>query len=157
MRKFSGIDHLKRDRKLEGETGVDLKIDADIFFTVRAASDANAAWKDKAPKVLREIKRLTNAGAPDDVVRQKFAALYSEALVIGWHGGQGADGKNKPGGPLDENGDPVPFSPSACADFLMQADDAIKAIDDYCFETQTFREARKAEVIDQGGKSSHGI
>ena len=156
MRKFSGIDHLKRDRRLEGEVGVDLKIDESIFFTVRAASDANAAWKERAPKVLREINRLTNAGAPTEVIRQKFATLYAEALVMGWHGGQDEDGKNKPGGPLDENGDPVPFSVTACTDFLMQADDAVTAIDEYCFKTQNFRQAKKVEIVEKVGESSPG-
>ena len=151
-RKFSGIDHLKRDRDIEGRIGIDIKIDSTIFLTVRAASDANAAWKDKAPKVLKEIKRLDNAGAPDDVIKRKFAELYADTLIMGWHGGQDEDGRPKPGGPCDENGDPVPFSRDACVDFLLFADDAVRKLEEYVYETGNFRAARAEGLVDTLGK-----
>jgi hypothetical protein len=138
-RKFGRIGHLKRDREIEGVTGVDLKIDGNIFLTVRAATDANAAWREKAPRVLREIRRLNNAGAPDAQVRAKLAALYADVIVIGWRG------------VVDEADEAVPFTREACLDFLMEADDAMKAIDDHCYDSQNFRAAKADEAIEQAG------
>jgi hypothetical protein len=146
-RKFSNIDDLKRDREIEGVTGINLRISDDIFLQVRAATDANPAWRDKAPKVLKEIKRLDNDGAPDEMIKKKFAELYAEALVCGWHGGIDQDGRLKPGGPRDENGDLVPFGREACVDFLLQADDAVRAIDQHCYETRNFRIARAEKIV----------
>ena len=150
--RFDNIDDLIRDRKIEGEVGINLKIKEGIILLVRAASDANPLWKAKAPKALREIARLRNNGATDAVLNGKIAELYADTLVFGWHGGQQEDGTLLPGGPI-MNGQIVPFSRDACVGFLTIADDAIDALWSYCRDTQNFREARNTAVVDETVKS----
>lgn len=134
--KFGRIGHLKRDRKIEGEVGADLKIDQNIFLTVLAASDANVRWRDTAPKVLRELRRLENAGATTEEMRARYAALYADVLIIGWRGVVDADGK------------PVAFTRDNVIAFLLEADDAMSAINDYCFDTVNFRSERAEAIVE---------
>jgi hypothetical protein len=142
--KFGRIDALKRDRSIEGEIGVDLKIDENIFLTVLAATDANTRWREGAPKVLRELRRLENAGAAREDVRARMARLYAETLVIGWRG------------VVDDKGNPVLFNTANCTDFLIEADDAYTAIERDCYDTQNFRQARADAIIANAKKESSG-
>lgn len=139
--KFGRIAHLKRDRKLEGVTGVDIKIDEQTFLSVLAATDANAKWRDKAPKVVREIKRLENAGASREDLHARMCALYAETLVTGWRG------------VVDEHGKPVTFTVENCTAYLAEADDAFSAIERECYDTQNFRTARAEAIVDEVKKS----
>lgn len=134
--KFGRIGHLKRDRRIEGEIGVDLKVDQHIFLTVLAASDANSRWRDSAPKMLRELRRLENAGATPEEMRERYARLYADVLVIGWRGVVDTDGK------------PVAFTKENVVAFLLEADDAMNAINDYCFDTTNFRAERADAIVD---------
>ena len=149
--KFDNIEDLKRDRGLEGETGISIRIKDGLFIMVRAASDANTAWKEKAPKVLKEIRRLGNLGEPEENIRALYAGLYADALLFGWHGGKNDDGTPKPGGPTI-GGSPIAYTPAAGKAFLLQADDATKAIEDYCYDTKNFRAARADAIIETVGK-----
>lgn len=149
--RFSNIDSLKRDRRIEGETGIDVKLTADIFLVCLAASDANPRWNTKAEKAFAEIKRLRNAGYPDTDINARFAKLFADTIVIGWHGGYDEDGNRKPGGPKDEAGEIVPFSVEACAAFLAEADDAQETILGIVRDTKNYRLALAKETVDAVG------
>lgn len=134
--KFGRIAHLKRDRKLEGETGVDIKIDENIYLSVLAATDANTKWRELAQKAVREVKRQENAGAKREDLHALMCKLYAETLVTGWRG------------VVDEHGKPVAFTPANCTAFLIEADDAYAAIERECYDTQNFRAARAEAIIE---------
>jgi hypothetical protein len=147
-RQFDDIDRLKRDRKIEGEIGLDLKIDDGIFVTVLAASDANPRWKANAQRLFAEIDRLRNAGAAESTITRKVAEAYADMLVINWHGGQDEQGNQVPGGPR-ENGVALPFNRTNCVDWLCEADDALSAIAENCINLKKFRALQAKRVIDQ--------
>jgi hypothetical protein len=144
---FSNIAHLKRNREIEAETGIDVKIDNEIYLSTLAASDANPRWRDKAAKAHNELKRLANAGATPQQLQGRYAELYTDSLVTGWHGGYDDDGNKKPGGPRVA-GELVPFSRPACIAFLTQADDAIDALDKIVFDTKNFRAIKAGAIAD---------
>lgn len=147
--KFRNIDHLKRDRQLEGEIGIDLKVDSNTFLRVLCASDANPRWTDKFDKALAEIRRLTNNGAPPEERSRRYARLFADAIVIGWHGGLDAEGNEKPCPVVDDaTGELVPFSTPNCYDYLCQADDVNESILEFVVEKKNFRRAKAADAAE---------
>lgn len=136
---FDGIEPMQRNREIEGEKGTELGLPGGITLTVLAATDANPRWRNRGDEIAAELNRLRNARAPGERTRKYLATIYSQCLVIGWSGvkGKGAD---------------IPFSPEACAAFLMQADDAYAAVDNVVYETKNFRGARIEAVISQVGE-----
>jgi hypothetical protein len=146
--KFSNISHLQRELEIESKIGININVDNVIFLQSRAASDGNPLWRNKTAKAHAELQRLQNAGASPKQLQSRYAMLYADALIFGWHGGIDDDGNLKPGGPLDENGELVPFSHAACVSFLSQADDAVTAIDKLVFDTRNFRSNRASGTVD---------
>lgn len=136
---FDGIEPMKRNRDIEGETGTELGLPGGITLTVLAASDANPRWRQRSSEITSELNRLRNALADSTRVRTYLARIYSQTLVIGWKGVKG-------------NGADIPFSPEACAAFLMQADDAYAAVDNIVYDTKNFRGARVEAVVAQSGE-----
>jgi hypothetical protein len=137
--KFGRIDHLKRNRELEGVIGVDIKIDAQTFLTVLAATDANPKWRESAVKVVSEIKRMENAGKSREEMHMRMCRLFADALIIGWRG------------VVDVNDNPVDFSAANCAAYLFQADDAFTAVEKYSYDSQNFRAARAEAIVENVG------
>lgn len=144
------LDHLKRRPDIEGEAGTELGIDGGITLIVLAASDNNPKWRAKRTEGLNELKRLENAHAPADRVRSRAAQLYAESIVIGWYYVD-TDGKRFDG-PLDANGNAIPFTREACKAFLEEFHDAFTAVERVVYDTKNFRGAR-VEVIFEAGKA----
>lgn len=137
---FDGIEPMQRNREIEGEKGAELGLPGGITLTVLAASDANPRWRNRGDEITAELNRLRNARAPSERTRKYLATIYSQCLVIGWKG-------------VKSKGVEVPFSPEACAAFLMAADDAYAAVDEVVYLTKNFRGARIEAVIEQAGNA----
>lgn len=136
---FDNIEAMKRDREVEGEKGAELGLPGGITLIVLAATDANPRWRQRSAEITSELNRLRNALADSVRVRSYLARIYSQTLVIGWRG-------------LKGNGVEIPFSPEACAAFLLQADDAYVAVDNIVYDTKNFRGARIEAVVAQAGE-----
>ena len=146
---FSNLDDLKRNREIEGTVGIHVKYTDEIYLHVLAISDANPRWTEKAKKAFAEINRLENIGAPDRDREVRFAQLLAEAVVLNWHGGIDENGDFKPGGPRDADGRFVPFTPEACVEFLLVADDVVQDLLTRCRETRNFRVQRAQAIVEQ--------
>lgn len=138
---FDDIEPLKRNRDIEGETGVELGLPGGFVLQVLAATDANPRWRNRSEEITAELNRLRNARASNERVRKYLSRIYAECLVIGW-----------PKGPRSK-GVAVPFSVEACAAFLLQADDAYAALDGVVYDNKNFRTARIEAVVEQVKKS----
>jgi len=136
---FGGIDALRRNRKIEGEEGIDLRIpNSEVVLHVLAATDSNPKWRALKDKTMKEAARQEKAGASAEELQNIWAKLFAAALVIGW--------KNV----VDAEGHPVDFSIENCTKFLSagEADDAYDAVRLECANTQNFRIARKEAIVD---------
>lgn len=60
---FDNIEDLQRKPEIEAE-GVELGLDGDITLIVRAATDANPAWKAAMPTISKE-RRSSNTQKTD--------------------------------------------------------------------------------------------
>lgn len=146
---FSPVyDGLKRDAKIEGETGTELGLEGGITLIVLAALDTNSRWKAKRLAAGQELNRLRNAHAPIADVRARTAQLYADAIVIGWYYVD-ADGKRHVG-PLDRSGDAIPFTREACVALLTTFDDAFAAVEATVYDSKNFRGARIEAIVDSG-------
>lgn len=141
------FDGLKRNPKIEGETGTPLGIgDTGLTLTVLAASDYNPRWKAKRATAGAELNRLRNANAEAERIRARAAELYADTIVIGWYYID-PEGKRHDG-PLDKDGHVIPFTREACRAFLEAFDDAFEAVEATIYKTQHFRGARVEVVAD---------
>ena len=131
---FDGIEDLQRNRELEAE-GVELGLPGGRTLIVRAASDANPAWRAQAEKIANELRRLRNARAPADKVRAFLARIYAQLLVCNWCG-------------VTVRGVEIPYSIEAGEAFLLAADDAFAAIDAIVYETTNFRGQRIEAIVE---------
>jgi hypothetical protein len=147
--KFGNIDHLKRNKDIEGETGTELGIEGtNITLITLAATDNNVRWRSVRQRVSAELRRLGNAKAPDEKTREYLAGVYSEALVIGWYSLD--DKGEKLNGIAGADGELIPFSKEACKQFLMEAFDAYTALEAVVYESKNFRGQRVEVAIEQG-------
>ena len=146
---FSNLDEFKRNREIEGTVGVHVKYSDDIYLHVLAMSDANPRWTKKAKDGFAELNRLENIGASEAERNRRFAQLLTDTIVLGWHGGVNDDGTFKPGGPRDQDGRFVPFTPEACVEFLIESDDIVEDLLKRCRETRNFRVQRAKAIAEQ--------
>lgn len=135
---FDDIESMKRNRELEGETGVELGLPGDRTLIVLAASDANPRWRAHAEAFRNELNRLNNARASTEKVRAFMARTYADALIKGWRG-------------IKSGGVDIPYSREACTAFLLAADDAFTIVSEFVYDTQNFRAARVEAVIEAVG------
>lgn len=131
---FDNIEDLQRKPEIEAE-GTELGLEGGITLIVRAATDANPAWKAAAPSIGKEIRRLRNARASNDRLRKYLAPMYARHLVKDWQG-------------VKIKGVEVPYSVEACAAFLLAADDAYTAVDEMVYDTKNFRSARMDAIVE---------
>lgn len=143
------LNHLKRDLKIEGETGTELGLEGGVTLIVLAATDANPAWKAKRGPAGAELNRLRNAHADQKALRARTIALYVDAIVIGWYYVDAAEKRHA--GPLDREGNAIPFTKEACRAFLETFDDAFAAVEAVIYDTQKFRGARVEAVVESSG------
>ncbi len=134
---FDNIDELQRKRDIEAE-GIELGLPGNITLIVRAASDANPAWRSASAAIGKELRRLKNARATNEDLRKYLCSQYARHLVNGWRG-------------VKIKGVEVPFSVEACTAFLLAADDAYTAVDQIVYDTENFRSARVGAIIEHVG------
>lgn len=133
---LSGMAGLKRDRTIEGETGIWMKVpDTDMRLLTLAGTDANPAFVDLWPKMQSELRRLDGAGADKDEIAKVRARYYARMFLRGWKGVPGA------------NGGEAVFSTDAAAE-LLAVDDVLQALAECVFETRNFRMARAKEITE---------
>jgi hypothetical protein len=131
---FDNIEEMQRKRDIEAE-GIELGLPGDITLVVRAASDANPAWRAASTAIGKELRRLRNARATNEELRRYLAPQYARHLVKDWRG-------------VMSKGIDVPFSVEACTAFLLAADDAYAAVDQIVYDTLNFRAARVDTIIE---------
>lgn len=131
---FDNIEEMQRKRDIEAE-GIELGLPGDITLVVRAASDANPAWRAASAAIGKELRRLRNARATNEELRRYLAPQYARHLVKGWRG-------------VKSKGVEVPYSVEACTAFLLAADDAYAAVDQIVYDTQNFRSARVETIVE---------
>lgn len=127
MVKFAQIDELKRERDVEGESGVDLRVFEGVFIHVLCQSDANTRFRAFASKKLREIKRLRNAGATPEELDAELAAFLFDCVVKGWRGVK------------DEDGNEVECTRANFITWCCQHPRAMGRIDEYSNDETNFR------------------
>ncbi len=132
---FDNIEDMQRNREIEAE-GAELGLPGGRTLIVRAASDANPAWRAKGESIANELRRLRNARATPETTRAFLARTYARLLGRDWRG-------------VTANGVPIPYSPEAGEAFLLAADDAYAAVDAMVYETINFRGQRIEAIVDQ--------
>jgi hypothetical protein len=134
---FDNIEELQRKRDIEAE-GTELGLPGDITLVVRAATDANPLWRTASVAIGKELRRLRNARATNEQLRNYLAPQYARHLVKGWRG-------------VRIKGVEVPYSVEACTAFLLAADDAYTAVDEMVYDTLNFRGERVGAIIEHAG------
>jgi hypothetical protein len=128
---------LKRDREIEGTTGIWLKVtDSEQRLLVLAGTDANPAFVDLWPKMQAELRRLEGVGTDKEEIRRVRCRYYARMFMRDW--------KNVPA----PGGGDAAFSIDAAAEYLFHADDALDDIANNVFETRKFRLARAKETTE---------
>ncbi len=129
--KFKGIDKLKRNREIEGESGTPVHFrKVGVTFQVLAATDANPRWRQFGDDYLAEYRRLKRSGADEDRLDRFLAENITRMFIKSWSG------------VMQEGDIPVVFSHEACVAYLLEADDVIPGILAVVGETTNFRGER---------------
>ena len=135
---FAVVDELVRERNVEGEIGVWLRVTDTIFFHVLCQSDANPRYRELGPKRFRELRRQANAKATPEQITERWAELFTDCLILGWEG------------VVDTDNRPIPYSREACVAFIVAHPRLIKVIDKYTEDETNFRSERKDDAIEEG-------
>lgn len=151
--KFDDVDELKRERDIEGEIGVFLRITDTIFLKVLCQSDANPRYRELGPKRFKELRRQANAKATPEDLTARWAELFTDCMVIGWEGvtaGRHPDttdpesGDTIPGKPIE-----VPFTRANCVAWIIQHPRVIKVLDKFTEDETNFRRSRANDIKDE--------
>ena len=134
--KFDDVDDLKRERDIEGEIGVFLRITDTIFLRVLCQSDANPRYRELGPKRFKELRRQANAKATPEDLTARWAELFTDCMVIGWEG-------------VTANGQDVPFSRSNCVAWIVQHPRVIKVLDKFTEDETNFRRSKVEDIKDE--------
>ncbi|MBX9943480.1 MAG: hypothetical protein K2Y40_05320 [Reyranella sp.] len=133
--KFDDVDELKRERDIEGEIGVFLRITDHIFLNVLCQSDANPRYRELGPKRFKELRRQANAKATPEDLTARWAELFTDCMVIGWEG-------------VTANGQDVPFTRANCVAWIIQHPRVIKVLDTFTEDETNFRRNRANDIKD---------
>lgn len=133
--KFDDVDELKRERDIEGEIGVFLRITDHIFLKVLCQSDANPRYRELGPKRFKELRRQANAKATPEDLTARWAELFTDCMVIGWEG-------------VTANGQDVPFTRANCVAWIIQHPRVIKVLDTFTEDETNFRRNRANDIKD---------
>jgi len=136
MIKFDDIDELKRERDIEGEIGVWMRVTDTIYLHVLCQSDANPRYRELGPKRFRELRRQANAKATPQQITERWAELFTDCLILGWEGVTASD-------------EPVPFSRTACVAWLCKHERMIKILDKFTEDETNFRRARTEDITEE--------
>lgn len=121
-------------------------IESEPRLTVRPATEANRGFLDEVLLQSKRLARRLKGGKMSPEVlkasRDQDRELYPLHVVVGW------DEKTV----LDAAGQPVPFSPEACAEFLRAVpDDMFERLRSFCVNADNFR----GEEGDEEGAEAH--
>lgn len=133
--KFDEIDELKRERDIEGDIGVYLRITDTVFLRVLCQSDANPRYRELGPKRFKELRRQANMKATPEQLTEKWAELFTDCLIIGWEG-------------VTAGGKEVPFDRAACIAWILEHPRVIKVIDKFTEDETMFRRQKTEEIVE---------
>lgn len=133
---------LRRDRTIEGETGIWMKVSGTkIHLLTLAATDANPAFVDLFPKMQAELRRLDGVGAEKAEIEAVRARYYVRMFLRDWKGVPAARVDGRPAGQ-------APWGQEAAAEFLVYCDDAMNELAETVFEPRRFRLALAKEITE---------
>lgn len=82
------------DKAAEAENGIDLDFGRGVVVTIRRAGGANERYERVARRVFKPYQAQIDADTlPREMGVKLLARIYAEAVVIGWRGVTGPDGK----------------------------------------------------------------
>lgn len=136
----------RRDRTIEGEVGIWMKIQCTgVRLLVMAATDANPAYVDLMPKMQAELRRLEGAGAGKDELDAVRARYYTRMFVRDWKDVPAAAG-----------GGEAKFSVEACTEYLAYSHDSLAELAETVFEPKRFRMALANDTVEELKNLSDG-
>lgn len=136
---FEDVDVLKRERDIEGEIGIWMRVTDTIFLHVLCQSDANPRFRTHGMRMVREIQRQANAGASPEQLDRAWAQFHAECVVIGWKGVN------------TRGGSPVPFSKSAYVEWAVRQQRIRFVVEEWSKEDQNFRRSQVDAMAGQLG------
>ncbi|KAF0097816.1 MAG: hypothetical protein FD144_4765 [Rhodospirillaceae bacterium] len=136
---FEDVDVLKRERDVEGELGIWMRVTDTIFLHVLCQSDANPRFRTHGMRMIREIQRQANAGATPAQLDRAWAHFHAECVVLGWRGVNTKDGT------------PVPFSKAAYVEWAARQQRIRFIVEEWSKEDQNFRRSMADSIAGQLG------
>ena len=132
---MSFYETFKPDDNLESGKGVDLDYGESGVITIHRAGGSNQKYKRVAAQKLKPFSRQIKLGTADpEVIDRVMAEIYAEAVIIGWKGVKGEDGKN------------LSFTKENVVKILTDLPDLFEDIQNQAESLSTFR-ANQAEEI----------
>lgn len=147
---FEDVDVLKRERDIEGEIGIWMRVTDTIFLHVLCQSDANPRFRTHGMRMIREIQRQANAGATPAQLDRAWAQFHAECVVIGW---RGVNTKGRPATDTEEAkpGTPVPFGKAAYVEWAVRQQRIRFIVEEWSKEDQNFRRSQADAMAGQLG------
>lgn len=136
---FEEVDVLKRERDIEGEIGIWMRVTDTIFLHVLCQSDANPRFRTHGMRMIREIQRQANAGATPAQLDRAWAHFHAECVVLGWRGVNTKDAA------------PVPFSKPAYVEWAARQQRIRFIVEEWSKEDQNFRRSMADAIAGQVG------
>ena len=136
---FEDVDVLKRERDIEGEIGIWMRVTDTIFLHILCQSDANPRFRTHGMRMVREINRQANAGATPEQLDRVWAKFHAECVVIGWRGVN------------TKNGGPVEFSKAAYVEWAVRQQRIRFIVEEWSKEDQNFRRSQVDAMAGQLG------
>jgi len=136
---FEDVDVLKRERDIEGEIGIWMRVTDTIFLHVLCQSDANPRFRTHGMRMIREINRQANAGATPEQLDRAWGQFHAECVVIGWKGVN------------TRAGAAVPFSKPAYVEWAARQQRIRFIVEEWSKEDQNFRRSQVDAMAGQLG------
>jgi len=94
---MSFYETFSTNENLEAGEGVDLDYGKSGVITIHRAGGENKKFARVLNAKMKPYRRQLQNGTMDDAVAEKLMAeTYAEAVIIGWKGVKGRDGKDMP-------------------------------------------------------------
>jgi hypothetical protein len=133
---FDNIEMMERKPEIEGTVGTVVDFPGERWMRLLAASDANPKWKAQSDQISIELRRLNNAMASNQRVRDYLSRKFAECCITEW-GGWKIDGVE------------IPLSVEASTALLRRAQDAYDIVYGVVWETKNFRGQRLEAVVEE--------
>lgn len=123
------------DNELENGKGLDLDYGSDGVITIHRAGGANKKYSTVAAQRLKPYARkIQNGTADPETISRVMAEIYAEAVIIGWKGVKGQDGKA------------LAFNKENVVKLLTDLPDLFEDIQDQATRLSNFRQEQNEEI-----------